>query len=65
MGDVVNLRQARKHKARAEKEKLAGENRALHGRSKAKKTRDQLTSDKAESFVEGHRRERPGDRGDQ
>ncbi|MGX5850983.1 DUF4169 family protein [Mesorhizobium sp. PL10] len=64
MGDVVNLRQLRKQKARAEKEKLAGENRARHGRSKAEKDRDRLTSDKAEKFIAGHRRERPEDQGD-
>lgn len=64
MGDVVNLRQVRKQKARAEKEKLAGENRALHGRSKAEKSRDHLIADKAETFVAGHRRERPEDPGD-
>ena len=64
MGEIVNLRQVRKQKARAEKETLAGENRALHGRSKAEKTRDRLTSDKAEKFVAGHRRERPEDQGD-
>ena len=64
MGEIVNLRQVRKQKARAEKEKLAGENRALHGRSKAEKTRDRLTADKAEKFVAGHRRERPEDPGD-
>ena len=64
MGEIVNLRQVRKQKARAEKEKLAGENRALHGRSKAEKDRDRLTSDKAEKFVAGHRRERPEDQGD-
>ena len=64
MGEIVNLRQVRKQNARAEKEKLAGENRALHGRSKAEKDRDRLTSDKAEKFVAGHRRERPEDQGD-
>ena len=64
MGDVVNLRQVRKQKARAEKERQAGENRALHGRSKAEKSRDQLIADKAETFVSGHRRERPEDQGD-
>ncbi|ESW87826.1 DUF4169 family protein [Mesorhizobium sp. M1148] len=64
MGEIVNLRQVRKQKARTEKEKLAGENRALHGRSKAERTRDRLTSDKAEKFVAGHRRERPEDQGD-
>ncbi|ESX10047.1 DUF4169 family protein [Mesorhizobium sp. M0179] len=64
MGEIVNLRQVRKQKVRTEKEKLAGENRALHGRSKAERTRDRLTLDKAEKFVAGHRRERPEDQGD-
>jgi len=64
MGEIVNLRQVRKQKARAEKEKLASENRALHGRSKVEKDRDRLIADKAETFVAGHRRERPEDQGD-
>ncbi|MEZ2330472.1 DUF4169 family protein [Mesorhizobium sp. RCC_202] len=64
MGEIVNLRQARKQKARTEKERLAGENRALHGRSKAERDRDRLTSDKAEKFVAGHRREKPDDPGE-
>jgi len=64
MGEIVNLRQVRKQKARTEKEKLAGENRALHGRSKVEKDRDRLIADKAETFVAGHRRERPEDQGD-
>ncbi|MBN9551818.1 MAG: DUF4169 family protein, partial [Alphaproteobacteria bacterium] len=42
MGEVVNLRQARKQKARTEKERQAGENRALHGRTKAERERDRL-----------------------
>ncbi|PBB31724.1 DUF4169 family protein [Mesorhizobium sp. M1A.F.Ca.IN.020.06.1.1] len=61
MGEVVNLRQARKQKARIEKERLARENRALHGRSKAERERDRLTSDMREKFMDGHRREKPGD----
>lgn len=61
MGDIVNLRQARKQKARDEKLRDAEQNRALHGRSKAEKQRDRLIADKTESFVEGHRRE-PGDK---
>ena len=64
MGDVVNLRQARKQKARSEKERLAGENRALHGRSKAERERDRLTADKTEKFIAGHRREKPDDPGE-
>lgn len=61
MGEVVNLRRARKQKARNEKERLAGENRALHGRTKAERERDRLTSDRAERFMDGHRREKSGD----
>ncbi|MEP9388651.1 DUF4169 family protein [Mesorhizobium sp. KR9-304] len=62
MSTVVNLRTARKRKARADREQAAGENRALHGRSKAEKLRDRLQAEKASDFVEGHRLER-SDRG--
>ncbi|MFK0687358.1 DUF4169 family protein [Mesorhizobium sp. IMUNJ 23033] len=65
MGDVVNLRQARKQKARSEKERLAEQNRVLHGRSRSDRDRDRLTSDKAGKFIAGHRREKPGSRDDQ
>lgn len=64
MGEVVNLRQARKQKARTEKERQAGENRTLHGRTKAERERDRLISEKAEKFVAGHRREKPDDPGE-
>ena len=37
MAEIVNLRQARKQKARAEKEARATENRASFGRTKAEK----------------------------
>lgn len=36
--DIVNLRRARKAKARAEKEQRAAENRVLFGRSKTERT---------------------------
>ncbi len=61
MADIVNLRQARKRKARAEKERVAEQNRALHGRSKADRESDRVMADKAEKFVAGHRREKSGD----
>ncbi|RWK42594.1 DUF4169 family protein [Mesorhizobium sp.] len=61
MADIVNLRQARKQKARAEQERLAEQNRALHGRSRADRERDRSIADKAEKFVAGHRREASGD----
>ncbi|TPM30685.1 DUF4169 family protein [Mesorhizobium sp. B2-3-5] len=55
MADIVNLRQARKQKAREDKARVAEQNRALHGRSKADRQRDRLTADKAEKFIAGHR----------
>ncbi|RUX92219.1 MULTISPECIES: DUF4169 family protein [unclassified Mesorhizobium] len=61
MADIVNLRQARKLKARDEKVRDAEQNRALHGRSKTEKQRDRLVADNSEKFVAGHRREKPGD----
>jgi hypothetical protein len=39
MADVVNLRQARKQKARVEKDKDAAANRVKFGRTKAEKTK--------------------------
>ena len=59
MAEIVNLRQARKQKLRAGKERAAEQNRALHGRSKADKARDAEAAKKSQSFIEGHRRERP------
>lgn len=56
MGDIVNLRMARKHKARAERERAADENRALHGRSKVERDRQRQIAGKAEKFIDGHRR---------
>ncbi len=40
MGDVVNLRAARKARARRHKEAQAVANRALHGRTKAERATD-------------------------
>lgn len=56
MGDVVNLRQARKAKARTEKQKLADANRALFGRSKAEKTKQLAERDQLAKLVDGHKR---------
>lgn len=58
MSDIVNLRMARKRKARADKERTASENRALHGVPKAERNRSRIESEKAASFVEAHRIER-------
>lgn len=64
MAEIVSLRQARRQKARADKERVAERNRALHGRSKAEKTRDAEAAKKSQNFIEGHRRERPAGDGE-
>ncbi|SCX03393.1 DUF4169 family protein [Agrobacterium rosae] len=46
-GDVVNLRQFRKQKARGEKEKQAEQNRLTFGRTKAEKNLTSALNDKA------------------
>lgn len=56
MADIVNLRQFRKQKVRADKERVAEQNRAMHGRSRAEKARHRDEALKAEKFVDGHRR---------
>ena len=43
MADIINLRQARKAKARDSKEQSASENRAKFGRTKGERQRDDLT----------------------
>ena len=55
MSSVVSLRLARKRKARAEKERMAEENRALHGRTRAEKLSERRQSEKSAAFVDGHR----------
>lgn len=55
--DIVNLRAARKAKARAEKEKRAEENRRLHGISKAEREKLVDARRRMEKHLRGHRRE--------
>jgi hypothetical protein len=59
MAEIVNLRAARKRKAREDAERTAGTNRALFGRSKSEKQRERIEKDKARAFVDGHRRDEP------
>ncbi len=53
MSDVVNLNKFRKKKARGEKEKQAGENRAKHGLSKAEKAKYRRDMEKLASHIDG------------
>ncbi len=57
MGEVVNLRQARKRKKRAEKEVDAAESRVIHGRSAAERIIKQRAEALAAKHLDGHRRE--------
>lgn len=57
MAEIVNLRMARKRKARAEKETRGAENRALHGIAKSEKARNRLEGKRAVEALDAHRRD--------
>ena len=57
MAEIINLRQARKHKARADKEARASENRIAFGRTKAEKNLTKAEQDLAKSRLESHKRD--------
>ena len=59
MPDVINLRQARKRRERAKKERTAEQNRLLHGRTKTEKAKDRQTAERSVRFIDGHKREHP------
>lgn len=55
MAEIINLRLARKAKARAAAEQTAAENRTKFGRSKGEKARDRAEADKLARSVDGAR----------
>lgn len=57
MAEIVNLRRAKKAKARAEAATKAAENRALFGRTKGERERTEILREKTRRELEGHRRE--------
>lgn len=59
MAEIINLRQARKARARAEKEKTAEANRQTFGRSKAEKQGTKLENERAEKKLDAHKRDDP------
>lgn len=61
MAEIVNLRQARKAKARAVATEVAETNRARFGRSKAEKHETAAREEQASRRLDAHRRETPGD----
>jgi hypothetical protein len=64
MGDVVNLRRARRAKTRAASERQAAENRSLHGVSRAGREALAAEQELTARRHAAHRRDRPEDPGD-
>ncbi|KAA5606935.1 DUF4169 family protein [Roseospira marina] len=59
MAEIINLRQARKQRGRADKAQTAADNRARHGRTKGERERDSTTRSKAERDLDAHRLDGP------
>ncbi len=57
MGELVNLRMARKSRARAVREATAQTNRAIHGRTKAERCADEAVKAHTEKALDGAKRE--------
>jgi len=57
MAEIVNLKRARKAKARAEKDKTAEANRIVHGAPKPAKDLAKAREKQAEQRLTGHRLE--------
>ncbi len=55
--DIINLRNVRKVKARADAEKQADENRVKFGRSKAEKSLSAATKNLTDKSLDGHKRD--------
>lgn len=58
MGDIVNLRMARKQKARAQQGKIADQNRTLYGLTKAERMLARAKREHEIARIDAHRRER-------
>ena len=57
MGEIVNLRLARKRKLRSERETAAEQNRASHGRTKSERLVEDAIRQRELAAHDGHRRE--------
>lgn len=55
MAEIVNLRRARKDKARRDAEVAAAANRASHGRTPAERKRDEAEARRLAKIVDGAR----------
>ena len=60
MAKIVNLKRARKAKAKAEKGKTAEANRVLHGTPKHLRNLTEARKNKADQALSGHKLEKDG-----
>jgi F0F1-type ATP synthase membrane subunit b/b' len=60
LGEIVNLRRARKQRRRDQDDAIAAANRLAHGLSKAAKRETRAERERAERALDGHRREPDG-----
>ena len=56
MAEIVNLRRARKQKARAAAETEAASNRVTYGRTKAERNQSKAEREAADRNLDGHKR---------
>lgn len=61
VGEIVNLRRARKDKARADAARQADANRIAFGRTKAEKSLTQAERALERRRIEAHKLDKPGD----
>jgi len=59
MGDVVNLRRARKRRQRQDADAEAESNRVRFGRSRTEKARDRVETQRASRDLDGKRLDEP------
>jgi hypothetical protein len=56
MAEIINLRRARKSKARDEASVKAAENRARFGKTKAEREKEAAEAERAAKTLDGHKR---------
>ena len=61
MADIINLKRARKARAKADKEKTAEANRVLHGTPKSLRNLAEARKDKTDEALSGHKLEKDSD----
>ncbi len=61
MGEIVNLRRARRQRARTAAEAEAQANRARHGRTRAEREAERLEQVRARRALDGARKDEPRD----